>query len=523
MVDHSLALAAGQIQEQIDGLRTLITELRPAALDQFGLKPALESLLTRLGTVEGLDVTGELTLAPRRLDPELETTIYRFVQEALTNVAKHARADHVHVRLTAEPTPSRSRSPTTAAASTPTAQRRLRPTRHARTRRTLRRRHAGGDLRHRHHHPSHDSRRRVVLRAACGLPRMARAPPAATIGAMPTPRPIHVLPHALGQPPLDVLIAGGGPAAIEAALTPAPAGREHGRHDHPGSRHRVHVSPAERPRAVRGRNGAGVSARPHRRRRGLHARARDARERRCRRPRRPHARRRADPAMTCCSSPRARVAMPPLPGMTAFTGSAADEEAVHGLVQDVEGGYTRRVAFVVPRRQQLAAAAVRAGADARRRARSRCASSSSCTSSPRSPRRSRCSAPRPRARSRELLGDRRNHPAHRVPVDRLERGRAVPRPGTDALDVLRVITLPHFEGPAIAGLPRTPRASSSPTSRPRDGHPGRLCGRRRHGVRRQAGRHRLPAGRRGGRAHRRARRRRREPPSRSPRCSAACC
>jgi histidine kinase/DNA gyrase B/HSP90-like ATPase len=43
----------------------------------------------------------ELALGPRRLDPELETTIYRFVQEALTNVAKHARAEHVRVRLTA--------------------------------------------------------------------------------------------------------------------------------------------------------------------------------------------------------------------------------------------------------------------------------------------------------------------------------------------------------------------------------------------------------------------------------------
>ena len=101
MVDQSLALAAGQIQEQIDGLRTLITELRPAALDQFGLQPALESLLNRLATVEGLDVTGELALGPRRLDPELETTVYRFVQEALTNVAKHARAEHVRVWLTA--------------------------------------------------------------------------------------------------------------------------------------------------------------------------------------------------------------------------------------------------------------------------------------------------------------------------------------------------------------------------------------------------------------------------------------
>jgi signal transduction histidine kinase len=98
-VDEAVGLAVAQIQEQIDGLRMLITELRPAALDHLGLKPALESLLARLGTVEGLDVTGELDLGPQRLDPEIETTIYRFVQEALTNTAKHARAEHVRVRL----------------------------------------------------------------------------------------------------------------------------------------------------------------------------------------------------------------------------------------------------------------------------------------------------------------------------------------------------------------------------------------------------------------------------------------
>jgi signal transduction histidine kinase len=98
-VDEAIGVAAGQIQEQIDGLRMLITELRPAALDHLGLQPALESLLTRLGTVEGLDVAGELELGSQRLDPEIETTIYRFVQEALTNVAKHARAEQVRVRL----------------------------------------------------------------------------------------------------------------------------------------------------------------------------------------------------------------------------------------------------------------------------------------------------------------------------------------------------------------------------------------------------------------------------------------
>jgi signal transduction histidine kinase len=102
-VDRTVGLVADRIQEQIEGVRTLITELRPAALDQLGLKPALESLLARIGTVEGLDVTGDLDIGSERLDPELETTIYRFAQEALTNVAKHARAEHLRVRMRRAP------------------------------------------------------------------------------------------------------------------------------------------------------------------------------------------------------------------------------------------------------------------------------------------------------------------------------------------------------------------------------------------------------------------------------------
>jgi two-component system, NarL family, sensor histidine kinase NreB len=48
-------------------------------------------------------VTGDLDLGPQRLDPDTETTIYRFVQEALTNVAKHARAESVRVRMAPGP------------------------------------------------------------------------------------------------------------------------------------------------------------------------------------------------------------------------------------------------------------------------------------------------------------------------------------------------------------------------------------------------------------------------------------
>jgi two-component system, NarL family, sensor histidine kinase DevS len=97
-IEQAAREAVEHIGTEIENLRTLITELRPAALDELGLQPALESLTRRMATVEGL----ELDLAVEvggRLDRDLETTVYRLVQEALTNIGKHARADRVSVHV----------------------------------------------------------------------------------------------------------------------------------------------------------------------------------------------------------------------------------------------------------------------------------------------------------------------------------------------------------------------------------------------------------------------------------------
>ena len=89
---------------EIENLRAIITELRPAALDELGLSPALEALARRMEATEGLEVLTAIRPASSgsRLAPDLETTVYRVAQEALTNAAKHARATRVVLRLSDE-------------------------------------------------------------------------------------------------------------------------------------------------------------------------------------------------------------------------------------------------------------------------------------------------------------------------------------------------------------------------------------------------------------------------------------
>jgi signal transduction histidine kinase len=92
--------ATEQLSNHIATLRSLIAELRPPALDQLGLAPALDSLVQRTATANGLEIRADIRLPEdQRLEPELETTVYRVVQESLTNVVKHARATSVDLAV----------------------------------------------------------------------------------------------------------------------------------------------------------------------------------------------------------------------------------------------------------------------------------------------------------------------------------------------------------------------------------------------------------------------------------------
>jgi signal transduction histidine kinase len=95
--------AVASVTEEIANLRSLIVELRPAALDEYGPGAAIESLAERIAAREGIPVEATIDMAFERGDeaarhtPELESTVYRLVQEALTNAVRHAGATRIRI------------------------------------------------------------------------------------------------------------------------------------------------------------------------------------------------------------------------------------------------------------------------------------------------------------------------------------------------------------------------------------------------------------------------------------------
>jgi len=102
--EEAIDAAVGQIQEDISNLRALISQLRPAALDELGVKAAIEGLVDRIPpggpTIEmHADLDFEEGRCLTRPEPEVEVTLYRLVQEALNNAVKHADARMIRVVL----------------------------------------------------------------------------------------------------------------------------------------------------------------------------------------------------------------------------------------------------------------------------------------------------------------------------------------------------------------------------------------------------------------------------------------
>ncbi|GAB4529028.1 MAG: hypothetical protein Kow0063_05750 [Anaerolineae bacterium] len=81
----------------LDGVHKLIFDLRPTMLDHLGLVPALRWFAQSRLEPSGVRVTIDEKSAPRRLPTEIETALFRVVQEAIVNIARHAAARNVHI------------------------------------------------------------------------------------------------------------------------------------------------------------------------------------------------------------------------------------------------------------------------------------------------------------------------------------------------------------------------------------------------------------------------------------------
>jgi signal transduction histidine kinase len=89
-----------RVVETLQDVRRLAVELRPKALDDFGLVSALERLIAGFTEQTAIAVDFEAPGVAGRLPPEVETALYRIVQESLTNVVKHSHAKSVSIVLT---------------------------------------------------------------------------------------------------------------------------------------------------------------------------------------------------------------------------------------------------------------------------------------------------------------------------------------------------------------------------------------------------------------------------------------
>lgn len=91
---------AGEVVESaMDTVRRIASDLRPTALDTLGLTAALREEVERFRARTGLECVLESEGAPADPPPELATAVFRILQESLTNVARHAQASAVSVRI----------------------------------------------------------------------------------------------------------------------------------------------------------------------------------------------------------------------------------------------------------------------------------------------------------------------------------------------------------------------------------------------------------------------------------------
>jgi signal transduction histidine kinase len=99
-IQERLTEAAALTEQTLEQIREMSLNLRPPMLDDLGLSPTLRWYIKRYAARVGLKTEFKSIGLEERLSPELETTLYRVVQEGLTNIARHAQATSVKLALT---------------------------------------------------------------------------------------------------------------------------------------------------------------------------------------------------------------------------------------------------------------------------------------------------------------------------------------------------------------------------------------------------------------------------------------
>ena len=87
------------VEDALQQIRRLALALRPSLLDDLGLAPAVQWIAEQTASRSGFTVHVQRELHPVRLPSEIETACFRIVQEALTNIARHAKAKHVEINM----------------------------------------------------------------------------------------------------------------------------------------------------------------------------------------------------------------------------------------------------------------------------------------------------------------------------------------------------------------------------------------------------------------------------------------
>ena len=96
---HSLTAASASLDMTIDEVRRISHHLHPQILDELGLSAAIDALAAEFSQRTQIAVTVNKLQVRKLLSPQLNTSLYRTVQECLTNVEKHAQASHVDINL----------------------------------------------------------------------------------------------------------------------------------------------------------------------------------------------------------------------------------------------------------------------------------------------------------------------------------------------------------------------------------------------------------------------------------------